>query len=62
MTNRFERLLRLETDFQSLSKLRDQLIEKDDADVSGFQLANVLAEITKIEKEIKSVRRATALV
>ena len=62
MKNRFEQILRLETEFQNLSKRRDELFEMDDAEVSGFQLASILASIHKVEKEIKSLRRVPVLV
>ena len=61
MTSRFEQLLRLETEFQNLTKLRDELFERDDAEVSGFQLATILAAIAKVEKEIRALRRAPVL-
>lgn len=53
--NRLEQLLDLETEFQKLSRLRDELFERDDAEVSGFQLANVLASIRDVENEIKTL-------
>lgn len=60
MTNRFEQLLSLETEFQNLSRLRDELFDKDDAEVSGFELARILAAISRVENEIKTLRRTPA--
>ena len=56
---RFEKLFALESEYQRLVKRRDEMFAEEDVEDTGFRLATVLSQITRIEKEIKELRHRT---
>jgi hypothetical protein len=57
MNEDFRCLLELESQCEVLSKQRDALMELDDAEITGYQLANLLVKIAKLEERIDEIRK-----